>query len=1154
MEGSKSTLFVFDRKLLEEREFWLKKLSSGIGETNLILDYPRPPTYRDEIGTVDITINDRDRQRLRQLTGDKDFLVYVVLMAALKVCMHKYSGNRTLVIGSPVRGEGEGDNVVPIVDYLKPKSSFRELLVDVRQSVLDAYKRQNYPFDRLIRDLGLEENRNRFSFFDVALVLTNIHCTLPKIRNDITIVFSKSDDKISGRVEFNLGLFDVTNVERFVGHFTNVLEQGLAKSDCLIDEMELLTQEERYQILVEWNDTHRTFSDDRCFHQLFEVQAAKNPDAIAAVFSDGLESKQTDGQLSYGELNYRSNQLARYMLAQGVKLEEIVGIFVERSLDVIVAIIGILKSGCAYLPLDPDYPQEHIEFMVKDAGVTRILTHECLKGKLESVLSQRPESSRPKLIVMDSQWTVISGESADNPVSGVTTENLAYVLYTSGTTGRPKGVLTCHLGLTNLAEAHARIFGLTPESRVIQLSTLNFDASVSEFGMSLSSGASLYFGPSESLYPGAGLVDQLEKNSITHITITPSALAVLPKRDLPSLKTIVVAGDVCSADVVKRWALGRRFFNAYGVTEASVCSLVSECKNAEGKPTLGRPIDNTQIYVLDRCLHPVPVGVPGELYIGGPCLARGYLNRPDLTNERFVVNPIVDVKSWTTPRGGSFHPVERLYRTGDKVRYSSSGEVEFLGRIDHQIKIRGYRIEPGEIEAVIEGHPHVRQGVVVEREDQPGQHRLAAYIVLDGDMGPGAEVRESKGKVCGSLGDYLRSKLPHFMIPSAFVVLDALPLSPNGKIDRKALPVPETVTDGDREGYVGPRDVLEMKLIQIWENLLKINGIGVCDNFFKLGGHSLLAVQLMARIEQGFDSKLPISTIFELPTIEKLVVPIREGRTLQSWSPLVMIKGGEVERPLFCVHPGGGTVVGYFDLARRMDTQVRIYGLQARGFEKGQKPVSELHKMAANYLEAIRTVQPEGPYFFVGWCLGARVSFEMALQLQRQGERVSDLIFLDAYAPSVIPDDLLELEDAAKMLALVAEDVPVSLDRLRSLGPDEMVMHVLEEAKKVNVVPPDLTFEDGRRFFEVFKANGRLAHWPISQVFQGRIVLFRADAELAFASRLTQSEDLGWGEYASSGVDVHFVPGNHNTLVREPHVKVLAEKLSRHFNEAREKM
>lgn len=1154
MKRNKSTLLVFDRKLLEEKEYWLQKLSQEIGETNLILDFPRPDVYRNEKDAVDITITEGLHERLKKITGDKDFLLYAVLMASLKVCLHKYTGNTSLVIGSPVHGQGEGDNVLPIVDYLEPKCSFREFLMGVRQTLLDAYSRQNYPFERLIKDLGLENMKNRFPLFDMALVLNSIHCALPGLTNDVTITFTKGQDKISGKVEFNKTLFDLKNIKRFTEHYINILNQGLKDTNSSIAAMELLTEEEQYQILVEWNDTHRKYSDDKCFHQLFELQVERNPDAIAAVFSSGGENHGSDSQLSYRELNYRSNQLAHYLRAQGVQPDEIVGIFMERSLDVIVGILGILKAGGAYLPLDPDYPQEHLKFMMKDARVTLLLTHECLKGTLQSLLSPEPQKSKTKFILMDSDWMAISLESNENPVSGVTPENLAYVLYTSGTTGKPKGVLTCHRGLTNLAEAHVRIFGVRPESRVIQLSTLNFDASVSEFAMALCSGASLYFGPSEALFPGAPLFNQLRMNSITHITITPSALEVMPKEDLPALKTIIVAGDVCSPDLVKHWAAGRRFFNAYGVTEASVCSLIAQCENGARKPPLGRPLDNTQIYILDRYLQPVPAGIPGELYIGGPCLARGYLNLPELTKERFIPNPIKENKAWRTPQGDRFEPADRLYKSGDKVRYLSNGDVEFLGRIDHQIKIRGYRIEPGEIEVVLQSHPDVRQVVVVQREDQPGQHRLAAYVVLNRDGGPETETRERNGKILESLQDYVGSKLPHYMIPSAFVVLEAFPLSPNGKIDRKALPVPETVIDGNRAGYVGPRDLLEMKLIQTWEDLLNIQNVGVYDNFFKLGGHSLLAVQLMARIEQRLGARLPISTIFERPTIEQLAVLMRQNISTQAWSPLVQIKQGGARKPVFCIHPGGGTVVGYFELARLLDDDLPIYGLQARGFEKGQQPVTQVDKMAANYLEAIRTIQPEGPYFFIGWCLGARISFEMALQLQKQGERVSHMAFLDAYAPSVIPDELLELDDAAKILGLVAQDVPVFLDYLRTLGPDEMLMHVLDEAKKVNVVPPDFDLEDGRRFFDVFKANGRLAHCPISQFFQGRIILFRADEEVAFAARLTQNQDLAWGELAPNGVEVHFVPGNHNTLVREPHVKVLAEKLNTYIKQAQEEM
>ena len=1157
METTESKMLIFDRKIKEEKEYWIQELSREIGDSNLRLEWPRLKDYNDEKDSTSLNITGELYEKLKKVSGDGDFLLYTILMAALKVCIHKYTNSTVIVIGSPIRGDGKGGNVLPIVDEVKPEQSFRQFLMDVRQTLLDAYTRQQYPFDRLIRDFRMEHMKNRFPLFDIALALTDIHCELPQIENDITITFTKNQNTLSGNIEFNRNLFDIVGIEQFATHYKNILKEGLKDSNRLISNLQLLTDEERYQILVEWNDTSKAYSHDKCMHQLFESQVERNPEALAAVFSAGVSEQSEDEQLTYLELNSRANQLAHYLQTHGVGPDVSVGIFMERSMDMLVSILGIMKAGGAYLPLDPDYPHERLAYMLEDACVPVLLTQECMKTDLSHIMSNDSQVSEPEVVFVDTNCDAVSRESKENLETGVQPENLAYLLYTSGSTGRPKGVLTCHRGLCNVAEEHIRIFDVRPKSRVIQLASQSFDASVSEFAMSLCSGATLYLGPTESLLPGQPLVDQLQKHAITHITIPPSTLAVLPDEDLPALKTIAVAGDICSADLVKRWAQGRRFFNAYGVTEASICSLIALCEDGNKKPTIGRPIANTQIYILDHKSFPVPVGVPGELYIGGICLARSYLNLPELTRERFINNPLNGTVVKMPGMKNEFKPVDRLYKTGDLARYLPDGEVELLGRFDHQIKIRGYRIEPGEVEVVLKNHPDVQQAVVIEREDQPGDKRLVAYVRKIQNKGSSVathedlgKTRESKCRIQDTLREYLEHKLPHYLVPSAFVVLKSIPLSPNGKVDRKALPAPEAVQKADREGYISPRNTLEMQLLQIWEDLLNVQPVGVRDNFFELGGHSLLAVQLMARIEQRFGKKLLLSTIFEGATIEQLVVILHQQTEPQAWTPLVQIKKGGDNPPVFCIHPGGGTIHAYLELARLLDPELTVYGLQACGFEKGQEPVSGVEEMAANYVKALQSVQPEGPYLLVGWCLGARVSFEMALQLQSQGRQVPLLVFFDAYAPSTIPDELMEYDDAHKLMNLVSEDIPVTLEQLQALAPDEQLTLVIEQAKLVNVIPPDFDLEQGRRFLEDFKANGRIAHSPISNKYQGKIILFRAEEEKAFALQFTEDHALAWGEVVTEGTEVHFVPGNHNTLVRLPHVQVLAEKLNTYIKQA----
>nr|WP_233466978.1 non-ribosomal peptide synthetase [Dolichospermum flos-aquae] len=573
-----------------------------------------------------------------------------------------------------------------------------------------------------------------------------------------------------------------------------------------------------------------------CIHHLFEEKVERNPDAVAVVFEEQ--------QLTYHELNCRANQLAHYLRSHGVGADVLVGICVERSLEMIVGLLAILKAGGAYVPLDPEYPQERLSFILEDAQVKVLLTQQSLLDKLQSHQAQ--------LVCLDEIWEEIVQNNQDNPTSGVTAFHLANVIYTSGSTGKPKGVMVEHKGLCNLAQAQMQTFGLHSDSCILQFASLSFDASIWEVVMALGSGATLYLGTKDSLLPGMPLIERLRNYCITHVTLPPSALAVLPTEELPALQTIIVAGEACSGELIRQWSVGRNFFNAYGPTEASVCSTVAKCTDADQKISIGRPIANAQIYILDSHLQPVPIGVPGELHIGGAGLARGYLNRPELTQEKFIPNPFDNSK---------------LYKTGDLARYLPDGNIEYLGRIDHQVKIRGFRIELGEIEAVLSQHEDVQISCVIVSEDTPGEtctegsrsKQLVAYIVPEKNV----------TLTTSELRQFLGNKLPGYMVPQAFVILESLPITPNGKIDRRALPAPDLHSE-IADKFVAPRNPIEEKLALIWTQVLRLEQVGIDDNFFELGGHSLLATQVISRLQEAFKISLPLRYIFESPTVAQL--------------------------------------------------------------------------------------------------------------------------------------------------------------------------------------------------------------------------------------------------------------------------------------------
>ena len=633
---------------------------------------------------------------------------------------------------------------------------------------------------------------------------------------------------------YNTEVLDGDSVAKMVEQFTIFLQGIVRDSSQHLAYLPLLSEEELHKILVEWNDTEADYPKNKCIHQLFEEQVERTPDAVAVVFEDE--------QLTYRELNVRANQLAHYLQKLGVGSEVLVGICVERSLKMVVGLLGILKAGGAYVPLDLRSPKSRLFHMLEEAKVWMLLTQQQLVNNFFGYGG--------RFICLDADWDEIVQENQTNPTSDVVTHNAAYLIYTSGSTGTPKGVLVEHSSLSSLAALprSQSYKSLKPGSRVLQIAPLSSSASVSEILKTLIVGATLYLAKQESLLPGLGLTDLLRNQAITNAKFTPSLLAAMSNEDLPALQTISVVGENCSAELIEHWANGHQFLTLYGATEASVCSTVYSYGDSKNKPSIGRPVANTQIYILDSHLQPVPVGVHGELYIAGPGLARCYLNRPDLTEERFIPNPF------------SNKPRTRLYKTGDAAYYLADGNIVLLGRFDNQIKIRGFRVELEEIESILMQNSSVKATAVLLREDIPSIKRLVAYVVLD----------DNQFATINDLRCFLMQKLPNYMIPSTFIFLDRLPLTLNNKIDRRALPPPGDLRPDLETKFVAPRTSTEQQIAQIWTQILMLDKVGINDNFFVLGGHSLLATQVLSRLRQAFGIAIPLNTLFEMPTVSEL--------------------------------------------------------------------------------------------------------------------------------------------------------------------------------------------------------------------------------------------------------------------------------------------
>ena len=599
----------------------------------------------------------------------------------------------------------------------------------------------------------------------------------------------------------------------------------------------MLSEAERRTLLVDWNQTAADYPDDLTAHAMFEMQCDLLPDAAAIFYKDEV--------ISYQALDRRANQLAHYLQKLGVGPEVIVGISLERCPDMVISVLAVMKAGGAYLPLDPTYPRDRLAFMLEDAQAPVLITHAPL-------LDWLPEHAGT-VVCLDADQDKIAKEAETRPEADVTAESLAYVIYTSGSTGLPKGALLRHRGICNLSRAQREAFQIDANSRILQFSPYSFDASVWEMFMALGNSGALVITSQEVLASPDDLLACMQKMHVTNVTLPPSVVKVLPEQELPELRTVIAAGEACPAELVQRWAVGRDFFNAYGPTETTVCASMYRCNEEEpGGPPIGRPIHNTRLYVLDPQMEVVPIGVPGELHVGGVSLARGYLNREELTAQKFVPDPFSDT------------PGDRLYKTGDLVRYRDDGNIEFLGRIDHQVKLRGFRIELGEVEAVLKQQENLREAVAVVRDNAVGNQFLVAYLIGDEATRPSSQ----------ELRNALRNALPEYMVPSFFIYVDEFKKTPSGKLDYKALPALEGVRPELEQEYVAPRNEMEAMLVRICQELLGLDKVGVYDNFFELGGHSLLATQFISRVRDELGMEVPLRSLFESPNIDQFAIAL----------------------------------------------------------------------------------------------------------------------------------------------------------------------------------------------------------------------------------------------------------------------------------------
>ncbi|MGC4047820.1 MAG: amino acid adenylation domain-containing protein, partial [Armatimonas sp.] len=1110
----------------ETQEYWKSLLTPTPPTLNLPTDRPHP-TQRTFAGSrVERALEPEILSAVKALSAKSGATLYTTLLTACGVLLHRLTGQTDIVIGSPAAGQatdgepflvGHCVHLLPLRLSLNPQASFTEQLAHTRTLVLDAFEHPAVTFGELVQALNLPREAGRVPLVGATFNLDKetlpthigaVKMTMGKnprqfFQFDLGFNLVENEVGIVIEANYNADILEAETVQRWLDHFATLLREVVKTPETALAGLTLLQDAEKSTLLGWGLGAQNSYSLDKSVATVFAEQVQKSPDAIAVAMGAAA--------LTYAELDVQAKRVARNLIAQGVLPGERVVVALERTPDLIVALLGVLQAGAAYVPLDPGYPEERKQLLLADAGAA---------------------------ITVDADWLTRMGAPEELPLPIVDGEALAYVMYTSGSTGAPKGVAIPHRAILRLVE-NCDYAPLTSADVVAQVATPAFDAATFELWGALLNGARLEILPRDVTLEPKRFAQALAERKITTMFLTTALFNELA-REVPAafggLSYLLFGGEAVSprhVQTVLKAGGPKNLLHVYGPTEATTFATyfeVTEVCEAAATVPIGRPIANTTAFVLDEYGNVCPVGVPGELFLGGPGLAVGYLGVTQKTDERFVQHS----------RFG------RLYKTGDSVRWNTEGYIEFVGRIDGQLKIRGFRIEPGEIEAALTLHPAVNTARVVARaHPSSGEKTLVAYFVPNGG--------KDAAPTCRALRSYLETRLPAYLVPPAYVPLDSLPLNANGKLDVAALPEPDAscmVLTGEQ---VQPRTETEKQLTQLWKDVLGLGAVGIEDHFFEIGGHSLLAVRLLTRIEKEFGSTLSLATLFSAPTIAHQAELIDAAHVMetQPFSSLVPLNPGGARPRLYCVHHGYGDLTGYHDLVRRLGDDQPVYGLQARGIDGKEEPLESIEAMAAHYVAEILAFQPKGPYHLTGFSLGGVIAFEMARQLHQKGHRVGLLALLDTYAPIFFQKG--EKGGLLSEIASVAADLPKVAPGSRwryAMNKSKVAGYRLKEFFHRGEDGPELPEEANRirealRRVEVASRRALENYKPAS--YEGRAVVFRAqDHEIVPG----YDPVLWWSEVIEGGVEIQEVPGNHHAILQEPGVGLLAGQLRLCLNDA----
>jgi amino acid adenylation domain-containing protein len=1126
-------------------DYWRRQLAGASALLALPTDRPRPAVQSTHGARRAVTLAPSLARAVRDLGRREGATLFMTLLAGFQALLSRYAGQDDVVVGVPIAGRTHPDlegvigcfvNTLALRADLSGGPTFRQLLARIRETTLGAYAHQDVPFEKLVEELRPARSLSHPPLFQVLFQVRTTANDVAGLTGlcverfefdpgvapfDLSFDLCDTLAGLSCKVDYSTALFEPATVDRLLMHFRVLLEAATVDPDRPVAELPLLTDAERHQILVEWNRTDQPAAAEGCVHKLFEAQAARTPDTVAVA--------SERGGLTYREVNTRANRLARHLRRLGVGPDVPVGICAERSPELVIDLLAVLKAGGAYVPLDPEYPRDRLTFLLEDSAAPVLLTRTGLLPRLPA--------SAARVVCADAADAPFATESDANLPPVVTPDNLAYVLYTSGSTGRPKGVQVEHRAVVSHLSWMQQAFPLSRDDRVAMKYPLAFDPSVLEIFGTLLAGARLVVAAPHGHFDPDYLGSLVQTHAITLLDVVPTLLeALLERPAFPlcrSLRRVFCGGDTLAPALAQKVfaALpGVELVNFYGPTEATISATWWVCQPDDPRPVvpIGRPVGNARVYVLDPRMNPVPIGVTGELYIGGTGLARGYL-RPSGPPDRFVPDPFGE-------------PGRRLYRSGDLARWTADGVVEFMGRADRQVKVGGVRVESGEVEALLCQHPAVSDCVVVPREARPGHRRLAAYVVPRGGAAlPADEFRR-----------HLRASLPHYMIPSEFVLLDRLPVTANGKLDRARLPAPDRGRAAGGPAGAAPRTPVEVELVAIWTELLGVDGVRVDDDFFELGGHSLLAVRLFDRIDKALGKRLPLSVLFEGATVAHLAKALQGPTDSPARTRFVPVRPDGFRPRLYFLPSFTGDILYCRPFARYLRPDQPVYGIEPRDLVDGAPRYTPFQEAVSRCVDDLCAFQPDGPFCLAGHCSAGMMAFEAARQLTARGRRVNLLAVLDtgprrARVRSAAALGRTALAFLSNLPRWMIDDLP----RIHRLTP------VRRARRKGRAV-----LADWRTLFRLAAASDRLGEMDLFDIdhlpdharrqialnlqaladyrpepYPGRVTLFRARTRPLFRP---VRDDMGWAKWAEGGVDIWTVPGNHESMLEEPHVGVLA--------------